>query len=307
MESGPPAGEPLTWPAAPKEGLGSEQLQEILIPGEDWKVAGDGYRSTDGPAANSSGEVFFNDGRTGKTLKIALDGKATDFLADSHHGAGEAFGPDGRLYAVAAGSDQIIAYGTDGKPSVITDNLHGNDIVVAADGGMYVTESPQRADLIGKVWYISPKGEKKLVDPNFKFPNGLTLSPDQSQLYVGEYRSRWVYSYQIQSDGSLTLKQKFDDLYVPDSADDSAADGMRVDRDGRLYVTTRAGIQVCDQAGRLIAIIPTPNGRVSNLSFGGANMDILYATCGDKIYARRLKTRGVLPFEAPITPAAPKL
>jgi hypothetical protein len=36
-------------------------------------------------------------------------------------------------------------------------------------------------------------------------------------------------------------------------------------------------------------------------------MDILYATCGDKIYARRLKTRGVLPFEAPITPAAPKL
>ena len=41
-----------------------------------------------------------------------------------------------------------------------------------------------------------------------------------------------------------------------DSVDGSGADGMRVDRDGRLYVTTRLGIQVCDQAGRVSAIIP---------------------------------------------------
>ena len=52
-------------------------------------------------------------------------------------------------------------------------------------------------------------------------------------------------------------------------ADDAGADGIRVDRDGRLYVTTRMGIQVCDQAGRVNCIIPTPNGRVANLCFGG--------------------------------------
>ena len=48
---------------------------------------------------------------------------------------------------------------------------------------------------------------------------------------------------------------------MPDTADDSGADGMRVDRDGRLYVATRMGIQVCDQAGRVNCIIPTPNGK----------------------------------------------
>jgi len=29
------------------------------------------------------------------------------------------------------------------------------------------------------------------------------------------------------------------------------------------------GIQVCDQLGRVNCVIPTPNGRVANLCFGG--------------------------------------
>ena len=124
---------------------------------------------------------------------------------------------------------------------------------------------------------------------------------------MDDYRSHWVYSYEVQSDGSLAFKQKFYDLYVPDSADDAGADGMRVDRDGRLYVSTRVGIQVCDQAGRVICIIPTPNGRVSNLCFGGAAFDVLFATCGARIYARKVKVHGALSFQPPIKPAPPKL
>ena len=79
---------------------------------------------------------------------------------------------------------------------------------------------------------------------------------------------------------------------MPDTADDSGADGMRVDRDGRLYVATRMGIQVCDQAGRVNCIIPTPNGKVSNLCFGGENFDTLFATCGDQVYKRKVKVQG---------------
>jgi sugar lactone lactonase YvrE len=94
---------------------------------------------------------------------------------------------------------------------------------------------------------------------------------------------------------------------VPDTADDSAADGLRVDRDGRLYVATRMGIQVCDQAGRVNCIIPTPNGRISNLTFGGANFDTLFATCGDRVYKRKVKVKGYNAFEAPHKPAPPRL
>jgi sugar lactone lactonase YvrE len=126
-------------------------------------------------------------------------------------------------------------------------------------------------------------------------------------LYVDDMRSHWVYSYQVQPDGSLKHKQKYYHLHVPDTADDSGADGMRVDRDGRLYVATRMGIQVCDQAGRVNCIIPTPNGRVSNLTFGGPNFDVLYATCGDKAYSRKVKVKGANAHQPPIKPAAPRL
>ena len=96
-------------------------------------------------------------------------------------------------------------------------------------------------------------------------------------------------------------------MHVPDTGEDSGADGMRCDRDGRLYVATSMGIQVCDQAGRVNCILPTPNGRVANVTFGGPNFDTLYAACGDKIYKRKLKSRGAMPFEEPIKPSAPRL
>ena len=82
---------------------------------------------------------------------------------------------------------------------------------------------------------------------------------------------------------------------MPDTADDAGADGMRVDRDGRLYVATHMGIQVCDQPGRVNAIIPTPNGRIANLCFGGPEFDILYATCGDRVYKRKVRSRARTP------------
>jgi gluconolactonase len=149
--------------------------------------------------------------------------------------------------------------------------------------------------------YISPKGEKKEVDKGIKFTNGICFSPDQSLLYVADSKSHWVYSYQVQADGTLAHKQKYYHLHVPDNADDSGVDGLRTDKDGRLWCATRMGLQVCDQAGRVNCIIPTPNGKVSNLTFGGEKFDTVYATCGDKVFKRKVKVSG-----APLTPHKPE-
>ena len=46
---------------------------------------------------------------------------------------------------------------------------------------------------------------------------------------------------------------------------------------------------------------------ISNLTFGGPNLDILYATSANAVYKRRLNTRGVLAFEEPIKPPKPRL
>jgi sugar lactone lactonase YvrE/enterochelin esterase-like enzyme len=294
------------WPAPIKVGRGSPQLQEILLPDEDWYLVGGGYKFTEGPAVNAKGDVFFNDIPTSKTYKVGPDGKVSLFVADSKKGNGQAFGPDGRLYAVASGTHQVLAYDASGKAEVIADGIAGNDLVVRHDGGVYVTH-PGGGQNPSLVWYISPGGGKKVVDTGLKFANGVTLSPDQSLLYVNDTRSHWVYSYQVQPDGTLRNKQRYYHLHVPDTADDSGADGMRVDRDGRLYVATRMGVQVCDQAGRVNCIIPTPNGRVANLCFGGTDFDTLFATCGDRVYKRKLKVKGANAFEAPTKPKPPRL
>jgi gluconolactonase len=293
------------WPAPVKAGAGSQQLKALLLPGEDWKLVANGYKFTEGPAANTKGEVFFNDIPNSKTYKIGLDGEVSLFLADSKRANGQAFGPDGRLYAVT-GTQQVLAYDASGKADVIAEGIRGNDLVVRHKGDIYVTH-PGGGREPSLIWHISPKGEKKIVDKGLRFSNGITLSPDQSLLYVADYASHWVYSYQVQPDGSLAHKQRYYHLHMPDTADDAGADGIRVDRDGRLYVATRMGIQVCDQAGRVNCIIPTPNGKVSNVCFGGVDFDTLFATCGDCVYKRKLKVRGSQAFQEPHKPAAPRL
>jgi len=190
---------------------------------------------------------------------------------------------------------------------VVADGFRGNDLTVRHDGRLFATNPSSTPSEPSRVWTIAPGGEKKVVDSGLRFPNGITLTPDQAFLYIADFRSRWIYSYRVGPDGSLLDKQKFDHLHVPDTADDSGADRMRVDRDGRLYVATRMGIQVCDQTGRVNAIIPTPNGKVANLCFGGERFDTLFATCGDAVYRRRLKVRGAQPFEPPVRPAPPRL
>ena len=88
----------------------------------------------------------------------------------------------------------------------------------------------------------------------------------------------------------------------------SGAAGMAVDRDGRLYVATLSGVQICDQAGRVIAMLDLPEHNApTQITFGGQNREKLYVVAGGKVYRRNVKTQGVFSFEAPVKPAAPRL
>src|SRR5947207_6453961 len=152
------------------------------MPGESWKLVADGFKFTEAPVANGKGEVYFNDIPASKTYKIGPDGKVSVFVADSKRANGQAFGPDGRLYAVATATQQVVAYDSDGKMEVVADGIAGNDLVVRQDGSIYVTH-PGGGGNPSLVWYISPKREKKIVDKGLKFANGVILSPDQTLLY----------------------------------------------------------------------------------------------------------------------------
>lgn len=295
------------WPEPVKRGAGSPQLRDVLLPDEEWILVGDGYAFTEGPAVNAEGEVFFNDVGQGKTWRLSSDWRPEPWLEDSHRGDGQAFAPDGRLVAAATADEAILAWNDRREPETLAKGWRGNDLVVNAAGWIYATEPGWDGRSPSKIHAISPAGVDTVVDTGLLFANGICLSPDQTLLYAADSRSHWVYSASIAPDGTLANKQRYYHLHVPDNADDSGADGMRVDRDGRLWVATRMGLQVCDQAGRVNCIIPTPNGRVSNLCFAGPDFDTVIATCGDKVYRRRVKVRGAPNFLPPTTPEKPRL
>jgi sugar lactone lactonase YvrE len=283
-------------------------LASLLIPGEGWQLVADGYRLTEGAAPDARGEVSFTDIPNSRAYRISLDGTVSLARENTNRANGQAYGPDGRLYVVETAAQRVVAISATGAVAVIAEGIAGNDVVVAHTGNAYVTNPPAgSSNEPSRVWLIRPDGRKEVVDTGLRYANGLTLSPDQTLLYVADYRSHWVYSYQVQPDGTLGHKQRYFHLHEPDAEDLSYADGLKVDREGRVYVATRLGIQICDQAGRVNAILPTPNGRITNLCFGGANFDVLYATCVDKVYRRKLNTRGAHAWEAPHKPAAPRL
>ena len=297
------------WPK-PVTNLGTknETIKNILQPGEPWQLVSEGYKFSEGPAVNARGELFFTDFPGNQILKVGLDGKTNVFKRDLNRPNGQAFGPDGRLFVVMSGEQKVVAYDAAGKATVIAEGFVGNDIVVTHSGNIYVTNPPaDNENAPSKIWLIRPNGEKLVVDSGLKYSNGITVSPDQSLLYVADFRSHWVYSFVIKPDGTLNAKQRYFWLHVPDTGDQSNADGLRVDVDGRLYVATAMGIQVCDQAGRVQCILPTPNGKLSNVAFGGETFDTLFATCGDKVYKRKLKVKGAQAWDKPLKPAAPRL
>jgi len=63
-------------------------------------------------------------------------------------------------------------------------------------------------------------------------------------------------------------------------------------------VATRDGIQVCDQAGRVTAIIGKPQASaLANLVFGGPSLDTLHVAAEDKIFRRVVRRKGVFPWQ----------
>lgn len=296
------------WPKPVAKGNSKNDfLSKLLLPGEDWELVGKGYRFTEGTAVNAKGEVFYLDIPESKSYKVGLDGKVTALNINTKRASGTCFGPDGKRYTTAGETKQILSYDDAGKLTVVADSIGGNDLVVANNGNIYVTV-PNGTNA-GKIFLIRPGGEKLVVDEGIKFPNGIMLSPDQTQLYVTESASHWVWIYKIKPDGTLAYKQKYGWLHVPDSEENAWSDGLKCDTAGRVYVASRIGIQILDQLGRVNAIIPIPlsNGQAANVCFGGKDFNILYISAGDKIFRRKLNTRGANTFDKPVKPANPRL
>ncbi len=264
-------------------------VTQVIIEGQSWELLGEGYKFTEGPAADAQGNVFFTDIPNSRIHKIDTAGKVTVFAENTAKTNGLMFGSDGLLYGCRNGDRKIVTYKADASFGTVADEIDSNDLVIAANGGIYVTDPPGQ-----RVWYISKDRQKRVVAEGFR-PNGVTLWPKGETLVVTDSDHPHLWTFRVELDGSLSHKDRYyRPLQIPAGREKPGSDGMKMDDEYRLYVATAAGIQMFDPTGRLGGSILKPewNQPVSNVVFGGPKFDYLYATCGDKVFRRHVKPTG---------------
>jgi gluconolactonase len=285
------------YPAPIEPGVPPTRRTELVIPGEDWELVSSGHRYTDGPTVNAAGEVFFADRGAGTVHQVKLDGNVSVFAQAGEGIGGLMFGHDGMLYGCHRGERAVVRFNSAGKMETVIPDTMCNDLVMLHDGSGYFTD-PERQE----VRRFTPDGESTVVAKGINFPNGVIVSPDQTQLFVSDTRGRFTFAFMIAADCSLQHGQKYGHVHVPDSSSFSGADGWTVDSDGRLYLTTKLGLQVFDPFGRchLILSFPPETSWMSNVCFGDPKLDTLYVTCEDKVFRRKIKATGVVSWKAPV-------
>jgi len=152
-----------------------------------------------------------------------------------------------------------------------------NDLCIDKKGGIYFTDPTWSTEYHpqNRVYYRTPEnGEVRMLIDDMSKPNGVLLSNNGEKLYINDSWSKVVRVYDITEDGTLTNKQDFATLQIPDSEqNNSGADGMATDTDGNLYVTTTVGVQIFDKNGTPTQTIQVPE-KTTNCTFGGVDKNI---------------------------------
>jgi gluconolactonase len=165
-----------------------------------------------------------------------------------------------------------------------------NDVALHSQGHTYFTDPDwqlgdrkNETGVTGLYWR-KPSGEVVLLDGSLDKPNGVTLSPDETRLYVGS-AGNVVQVYTVLSDGSVGPRQVFADVKEPD--------GMAVDCAGRLYVASHSAgeVVVLSPEGQAISVIKVAP-RTTNVAFGGADHRTILITAGSGLYSLRSETPG---------------
>lgn len=221
-----------------------------------------------------------------------------------------------------------------GEITVLADSFEGkrlnapNDAVVRSDDTIWFTDplfgingewegsraKPEQATT--NVYRIDRDGKLTAVVTDLVNPNGLAFSPDETKLYVVEWRgtpNRSIWSFDIDAHGMASNKVK-----VVDAADFGALDGFKVDLDGNLwcgYGSNGAlnseptevggrkvyglkgkpedldGVMVFNPSGKPLAFIRLPE-RCANLCFGGPKRNRLYMASSHSLYALYVEAHG---------------
>jgi gluconolactonase len=238
---------------------------------------------------------------------------------------GMALDRDARLIVCEQGDDRNDARVSRLDPSTgvrttITDRWRGrrfnspNDVAVAPDGRVWFTDPAYghlqgfrpRPELGDFVYCCDPaSGDVDCVADGFDKPNGIALSPDGSTLYVTDSganqaagtfhvgRPHHVVGFDVSAGGRLSNRR------VVAVTAPGTPDGLKVDADGRIYVSSEDRVLVLAPEGALLGEVLIAG--AVNFTFGGNEGNVLFVTADTAVFAVALAVtgQGVCPSRSP--------
>jgi gluconolactonase len=264
-----------------------------------------GFGFTEGPLWDPAGFAYVSDEEQNKIYRVYPDGHHEELIA-----LGD---PDGNTYDrrhnlidCASVLRAIIRIELDGKYIVLADRFEGqrfnspNDVVVGPDGAIYFTDptldlpqgEKQEIPFQG-VYRLDDKGEVRLLTKGLTQPNGLAFSPDGRKLYVDDSKQRNIRVYDFHTDGTVSNGRIFASEAGPPKS--GVPDGMKLDKNGNLYITGPQGIWIWDAEGHHLGTIVMPE-QPANLAWGDPDYGTLYITASKSVYKLRTKVQGDVPY-----------
>lgn len=268
-----------------------------------------GFGFTEGPVWDASGFLYVSDETLNKIFRVFPNGKKEEVIALGDPD-GNAYDRRHRLIDCASVLRAIIEVTPDGKYKILADHYDGkkfnspNDVIVGPDGALYftdptldlVTGEKQEIPFQG-VYRLDEKGNVQLLTKDLSQPNGLAFSADGKRFYVDDSKEKNIRVYDVATDGTLSNGRIFGEE-PPSGKHEGVPDGMRVDKNGNLFVTGPKGIWVWDAAGNHLGTIVMPE-QPANLNWGDSDYSTLYITATTSVYRLRTKTRGFVPYVDP--------
>jgi gluconolactonase len=269
----------------------------------------DGFEAVEGPLRDADGSLLFTNNQAGRILRVAPDGSISTWFEAPVGANALARNTSGEIVATLVGLLAIGIVQPGAQPRLLVNSFEGkpfnrpNDLVADRRGNIYFTDSVSPAAtgtpaIPSSVYQITADGKLVLVANDIARPNGVALSPDERTLYVANTAGEWVLAYALDEQGTAPGRREFAQLAVPAAAPGApaanaggGADGLAVDRAGRLYVASTRGVQVFSPRGEALGIIPVPK-QPQNLAFAGPDRATLFVVGRGAVYRIDTLTQG---------------
>lgn len=283
-----------------------QAIDNILLSDSAVERLGTGFIFTEGPVWSArDGYLLFSDiPGDAITRWTPADGFSV-FRSPSGKSNGMTRDRDGRLIVCEHYNRRVTRTGHDGSVTAIASHFRGrklnspNDVVVKSDGSIYFTDPPYGLNPVfgiaahrelpfAGVYRVPPDGGDIALVVDDSTPNGLAFSPDETLLYVADTEAAHIRVFDVNDDGTVSGGRIFADI----AGHPHAPDGMKLDREGQIYVTGPGGVWVLDPSGRRLGTIPVPE-LPANLAWGDDDWKTLYITAQTSLYRVRLRTAGI--------------